>query len=134
MKSKRNRKWKIPHTVLQRWTLCFSSRKNRKLKVKLWWIGARERKKRTFFVPLILCEGIFLWFVFYLNVKCIEYTLRIYILLHIKKYYFIHLCCLFLKSSKTFSVSLRQLWNKQDWNMNLLSIDVKEIREPTMHK
>ena len=30
------RKWKIPHTVLEGLTLCFSSYKNRKLKVKLW--------------------------------------------------------------------------------------------------
>ena len=30
----------------------------------------------------------------------------IYILLHIKKHYFIHFCCLSLKSSKTLSVSL----------------------------
>ena len=54
-----NWKWKIPHTVLERQTLCFSSYKNRKLKVKLWWVGARERKKRAFFVPFILSEGIF---------------------------------------------------------------------------
>ena len=54
-----NWKWKIPHTVLERQTLCFSSYKNHKLKVKLWWVGARERKKRAFFVPFILSEGIF---------------------------------------------------------------------------
>ena len=47
-------------------------------------------------------------FVFYLIVLCIEYTFRIYILLHIKEHYFIPFC-LFLKSSKTFSVSLRQI-------------------------
>ena len=35
IKSKRNRKWKIPHTVLERQNLRFSSYKNRKLKVKL---------------------------------------------------------------------------------------------------
>ena len=51
-----NWKWKIPHTVLERRTLCFSSYKNRKLKVKLWWVGARERKKMAFFVPFILSE------------------------------------------------------------------------------
>ena len=28
---KRNQKWKIPHTVLERLTLCISSFKNRKL-------------------------------------------------------------------------------------------------------
>ena len=91
IKTKRNRKWKIPYTVLERRTLCFSSYKNRKLKVKLWWVEARERKKRAFFALFILPEGIFLTFVFYLNVKCIEYTFRIYILfLRIKKHYFIH--------------------------------------------
>ena len=40
-------------------TLCFSSYKNRKLKVKLWWVRARERKKRAFFVPFILSKEIF---------------------------------------------------------------------------
>ena len=53
IKTKRNRKWKIPHIVLERRTLCFSSYKNRKLKVKLWWVGAHKRKERTYFVPLI---------------------------------------------------------------------------------
>ena len=57
IKRKQNRKWKIPHTVWERRILCFSSCKNSKLKVKLWWIGARERKNRTFFVSLILPEG-----------------------------------------------------------------------------
>ena len=31
---KQNRKWKIPHTVIQRRTLHFSSYKNHKLKIK----------------------------------------------------------------------------------------------------
>ena len=53
-------------------------------------VGARERKKSVFFVPIILSEGNFLTFVFYLNVQCIEYTFRIYIPLLIKKHYFIH--------------------------------------------
>ena len=48
-KTKRNRKWKIPHTVLGKWSLCFSRYKNWDLKVKLWWFGARERKKRVYF-------------------------------------------------------------------------------------
>ena len=48
-----------PHTVLERRSLCFSSYKNRKLKVKLWWAGVRERKKRAFIVPFILSEGSF---------------------------------------------------------------------------
>ena len=85
--------------------MCFSSYKNRKLKVKLWWVGACERKKRAFFVPFVSSEGNFLTFVlFQCVVHSIHYT-RIYILLHIKNitsYVF----CLFLKSSKGFSVSL----------------------------
>ena len=32
---------------------------NCELKVKLWWVGIRERKKRAFFVPFIFSEGIF---------------------------------------------------------------------------
>ena len=59
IKTKRSRKWKIQHTVLEKWTLCFSSYKNRKLKVNLWWVGARKRKKRVFFAPFILSEGNF---------------------------------------------------------------------------
>ena len=54
IKMKQNLKWKIPHTVFERWILCFSSYKNRKLKVKLWWVGAPERKEKAFFVPFIL--------------------------------------------------------------------------------
>ena len=52
-------KWKILQTVLHRQTLCFSSYKNRKLKAKLFWAGARERKKRAFFVPFILSGRFF---------------------------------------------------------------------------
>ena len=48
IKAEWNWKWKIPHTVLERCTLCFSSYKNRKLKVKLWWVGGRKRKEGIF--------------------------------------------------------------------------------------
>ena len=87
---KRNRKWKIPHTVSERRTLCFSSYKNCKLKVKLLCVGPRKRKKKVFLVLFILSEKVFLTFVFYINVYCIEHTFRIYILVHVKKYYFRH--------------------------------------------
>ena len=40
-----------------------SSYKNRKLKVKLWWAGARKRKKKAFFVPFILFKGKHLCFI-----------------------------------------------------------------------
>ena len=105
MKTKQNWKWKIPHTVIERRTLCFSSYKNLKLKVTLWWVGVCERKKREFFVPFILSEqGFFIICVFshIFSVFSIEYTFRIYI----KKYCFILFCCLFLESLKAFSVSL----------------------------
>ena len=56
MKTRRNRKWKIPHTLLERWT----SYKNHQLKVKLWWVRACQRKKSAIFVTFILFEGFFL--------------------------------------------------------------------------
>ena len=86
-----NRKWKIPHTVLERRTLCFSSYKNPKMKLELWWVGARERIKRHFLYHLFCPKKIFLTFVFYLDLLCIKYTFRIYILLQIKKHYLIEL-------------------------------------------
>ena len=66
-----------------------------------------RKKKEGIFLKFILSEvNFFKIYVFYFNVQYIKYTFRIYILLHIKKHYFIHFCCLFLKSSKAFSVSL----------------------------
>ena len=56
---RQNQKWKIPHTLLERWTLCCSSFKNYELKVKLQWVGAHRRKKSAFFVTFILSEGNF---------------------------------------------------------------------------
>ena len=49
IKTKRNRKLKIPHTVLERRTLCFISYKNRKIKSKTV-ISCNSRKEK---------EGIF---------------------------------------------------------------------------
>ena len=106
IKTQRNRKQKIPHIVLERQTLRFSPYKNRKLKVKLWWIGPREGEKREFFITFILFEGHF--FNICVLSQCIVYWIHIQNI-HIKKYYFIHFCCWFLKSSKAFSVSLRIL-------------------------
>ena len=80
-KSETESKMENPTHVLERQTLCFSSYKNRKLKVKLWRVG----KRGHFFVSLVLSEGIFLTFVFYFNVYCTEYTLRIYILFYLSK-------------------------------------------------
>ena len=96
----------MPHTVLERQTLCFSSNKNRNLKVKLWWIGACERKKSAFFVMLILSEGKTFNICFismyngwnFQNIYAFTYQKT---LPHT-------LFCLFLKSLKAFSVSLTE--------------------------
>ena len=108
IKTKRNRKWKIPHTVLERRTLCFSSYNNRNLKVKLWWVRARERKKRAFFAPFILSKGKFFKICF-ISLYSVLNTLSERTCFYLsKKHYFVHFCCLFWKSSKAFSVSLNR--------------------------
>ena len=61
IKKRRNRKCEILHRILGRLTLCFSSYKNCKLKVKLWWTGAGKKKKKNsaFFATLIFSAGYF---------------------------------------------------------------------------
>ena len=99
---------KIPHTVLVRWTLCFSFFSF--ASVKLWWVGARERTNSAFF-----CYIGFVWEKFFhicVSPQCIVYLINfnnIHILLYINKHYFIHFCSLFLKLSKAFSVSLKKI-------------------------
>ena len=86
--------------------MCFSSNKNYLLKVKLWWVGARERKKRTLSGHLILSEGNF-WNICVLSQYIVHWIhFQNIKILHIKSPYFIRFCCLFLKSSNAFSVSL----------------------------
>ena len=68
--------------------------------------SSRKKKEGIFCTVYFVGRRTFLTFVFYHNVQCIEYTSRIYILLNIKKYYLIHFCRLFLKSSKASSVFL----------------------------
>ena len=81
------------HIVLKTRTVYLSSCKIRKLKVKLWWVGTRERKKRRFLYCLSSPKELFLTYVFYFNVKCIKYTFREYLYfytsnaLHIPKSY-----------------------------------------------
>ena len=87
IKTGQNRKRKILHTVLERRTFRFSSYKNRKSKLRLWWVGARERKKRASSVPFILSEGDF----FYMGTL----SIKIYILVDIKKHYFMHFLLVF---------------------------------------
>ena len=69
---------------------------------------SRERKKSAFFAIFILSEGfvLFQYIVYWINFQSI-YTFTY------KKHYLIHFCCLFLKSSKAFSVSLRMFFCKK---------------------
>ena len=99
IKTKRNWKWKFSHTSSETWTLCFRSFKNRKLTVKLWWVGARERKTRACFVPLNLC---------FISMHCVLNTLSEYAYCYILKSKSInsYTCCLFLKLLNPFIVSL----------------------------
>ena len=80
-----------------------------------------NEKRKHFLKCLFFPKEISLRFVFYLNVLCIEYALRIYILLHIKKHCFIYYCCFFLKSSKAFSECLIVRWVIK---YNLISLTV----------
>ena len=72
IKTKWSRKWKITQ-YLERWILCFSSYKNHKLKVNLWWVGAWEKKKGGPFLPFILSQGNF--FNIVVLSQCIVYWL-----------------------------------------------------------
>ena len=85
IKTKRNWKWKIPHTSLERQTLGFSSYKNRKLKVKLWWGGARQRKKRAFLVPFVLSERNFFKNLCFISMYSVLNTLSEYTYFYISK-------------------------------------------------
>ena len=109
IKTKWSQKWTISHTVLERRTTCLSSYKSRrKLKRKLWCVGDRERKKKGIF-----CTVYFVWRKFF-NIgvlsHCIVYWMH-FQNIHSFTYQetLIHaLFCLFLKSSKIFSVSLNK--------------------------
>ena len=89
----------------------FSLYKNCKWKVKLWSVGAFERKKRAFYVPFILPEGHF--FNICIFSQCIVYWINFHNI-HTLEYTYKHyaIFSLLLKSSKAFSVSfilLRQI-------------------------
>ena len=56
----------------------------------------------------------------FISIYSVLNTFRIYMFLRIKKHYFIHFCCLFLKSSKAFSVSLSQIHTRLFWMANIL--------------
>ena len=125
IKVKRNRKWKITHIVLERRTLCFSSYKNRKLKVKLWWVGARKRKKRAFFVPFILSEGNF--FNICVLSQCIVYWIH-FQNIHTFAYQKTLLHTLLLLVFKMLE-NLQCILNPQWDNWNIFTICFEELRK-----
>ena len=73
-KNETKSKMENPTHSLERRTLYFSWYKNHRLKLKLWWTGAPERKKRAFSVPFILSEENFLKLVF-ISMYCVFNTL-----------------------------------------------------------
>ena len=106
IKTKTNRKWKILDTVLEKQTLCFSSCKNHKLKVKLLWAGAREKERtyflyrlffsKEFFFKICVLSQCILYWIHFQNIHTFTYQKR---LIHT-------LFCLFLKSLEAFTVYL----------------------------
>ena len=107
---KRNQKWKITHKLLGRQNLCFCLHKNRELKAKLWWAGARERKKSAFFLMFISSKERF-FNIFVLSWSIVYWINYQNIYNFVTKKRLLHtLSSFFLKSSKTFSVSLRSLF------------------------
>ena len=103
IKTKRNWKRKIPQTAFKRVFL-----RTGNLKVKLWWGGAWERKKRAFSVSFILSEGNF--FKICVLYQCIVYWIH-FQNMHTFTYQktLLDTFFFFSKSSKAFSVSLN--WN-----------------------
>ena len=85
-----------------------SSHQNSKLNEKLWWVGTCERKEKAFLVPFIFSKENFFPKEICVLSQCIVYWIHFQNIhsLHIVKHCFILFCCLFLKLSKAFSVSL----------------------------
>ena len=98
IKTKRNQKWKTPHTLQVRLALCFRSYRSPELKVKLWWVCPYQ--KGAYFATFSLSKRHFL------NWKGIEWDLKIHILLQIKKHYWIRFLLVF-KSFKSLQCILK---------------------------
>ena len=103
-KNKTESKMKNRTHILERQTLGFSSYKNRKLKVKLWWVGARARKRGHFLLRWFCLKEIFVTFfvISLYSVSRSEYTYS-----YLSKNITLYTYCLFLKLSKVFNVFLK---------------------------
>ena len=98
----------IPHKVLERQTLCFSSHKNLKLKVRLWWVGAelRKEKRRHSFVLLILSERSF--FNICILSQCIVHWIHLYAYFYISKNVSLYTFLLVFEIAKSLWCILKQ--------------------------
>ena len=106
----RNGKWKIPRTILGRRGLCFSSYKNHKLKEK----KLKLKEKRDIFCTVHFAQREFFQDLCFISMCSVSYTLSEYRYFYMsKKHYFVHFCCLFLKSLKAFSVSLDRVFTQE---------------------
>ena len=118
-KTRRNRNWKMPRTVSEIWTL--GSYKNPELKVKLRWVGARERKKIAFFVTLILSKRKF--FNIYVLSQCIVYWISFQSI-----YSFTYQKTLLHTLSKAFSVSLNPSFLKETLELRQTQIQLSKTQ------
>ena len=93
-KNKTESKMEKPTHTFSETNLVLQLIQESQIKVKLWWVRAREWKKSAFFYRLYYPKEVFLTFVFYFNVRCTEYSFRIcfisksitsYTLLHVSK-------------------------------------------------
>ena len=91
-KTKRNRKWKIPYTLLETQTLSWWT----------WWAGVHKRKKMAYFMTLVLSKGNFRSV--YILSQCIEYWINFQNIKNIsliKKHYLMPLFACFYNRQKS---------------------------------
>ena len=137
IKTKRNRKWEIPHTILERPTLSFSSCTNCKLKVKLCWVGARERRKRAIFVLHTLWEGNYVNI--FVSSQCLAYWIHfqnIHTFVYQKA--FLHILLLLVlriveSLNCILNIIVNYIYTEGSWSlpkdMNLYLFDFKHFRQ-----
>ena len=66
-KNETESKMENPTHSFREMNLCFSSYKNCELKVKLWWVGAHERKKSAFFATIFFVQRISHCIMYWIN-------------------------------------------------------------------
>ena len=88
------------------------------------------KEKREHILYCLVCvKEIFLTFVSYVNIYCIEYTFRIYILLHFKKHSFIPHTLLLLVFIKIIK-SLQCILNAVIYNTSLIFLSILLLKLP----